>query len=137
MSDTKKDILSIAKELLELESKATPGPWAIEGYDDDGKGQFLIQAKTAVGCDEEDNEHGTVGFQMSDASYGYAHNYHDNPQLIVAARNHIRALCEALIEANVALIKIAKWEQETVGGRIPAKPGTELREGIDWLKKWG
>lgn len=96
------DLQTILAEIKAREAAATPEPWHVQGRDDDGKGQFIVQALTAVGCDEDDNEHGTVGntvFQNNDVSYGYSCNYHDNAEFIAHARTDLPRLVKALEKA--------------------------------------
>lgn len=93
------------EEILKRCEAATKGPWVVIGEDDNGKGQFLVHSNTQqAGCNEEDSGHGTIGhteavFQITDASYGYASNYHENADFIAHARQDLPLVVQALQKA--------------------------------------
>lgn len=97
------------EDILARCEAATKGPWIVIGEDDDGKGQFLVHSNTEqAGCDEEDSGHGTIGhteavFQITDASYGHAGNYHENAEFIAHARTDLPLVTKALQKAMEAL----------------------------------
>ncbi len=120
-------------EILKRCEAATPGPWETYGQDDDGKGQFVASKTTHSGCGEDDNSHSTIGacapkkvftFEVVDASYGHACNYHENAEFIAHARTDLPlvvralkvAICRLEGHANSSLYdEEAKWAEGVLG----------------------
>lgn len=89
----------IVKRLLELEAKATKGPWRVEMHDD--WVDMSIEPNTSVFAYGDDESPG---------------GKNPNAELLVELRNAAPALLRSWLEMREALRKIAKLSAITRGG---------------------
>lgn len=124
---SKANILEIAKELLALEKKATPGEWKL--FRDPAKsGQMLVTGKRRP----------ELNFEVRSPSFDevpiivakISHQFED-AVLIQESRNNLRVLCEALVEAHAVLDLAAA--QDIITPKV--RPLSQYARA--WLKKWG
>jgi hypothetical protein len=106
-----KDLLTQLDQDLELEAKATPGPW-VRHEENEGDTDSVIHPdikkvgpfKSQTGCDEDDDTYTEVcRVPVEKYGYGCAWSSENNANLIVFARNTFRSRAEALKVAIKAL----------------------------------